>query len=173
MIFFTNRLLQKQQIHAWVRWKLETAIQHVLVDEAQDTSPMQWSVISNLLSEFFESEDEEPLPRTFFAVGDYKQSIYSFQNADPNVFIAKQAEIKEQADQYRKPFKQVSLSKSYRSSASILSFIDKVMQNERIIGVGDTYVPHGLHWTTLSGSVELWPVVESEKKQLKIPFMPN
>ena len=172
LIFFTNRLLQKQQIHAWVRWKLETAIQHVLVDEAQDTSPMQWSVISNLLSEFFESEDEEPLPRTFFAVGDYKQSIYSFQNADPNVFIAKQAEIKEQADQYRKPFKQVSLSKSYRSSASILSFIDKVMQNERIIGVGDTYVPHGLHWTSLSGSVELWPVVESEKKQLKIPFMP-
>ena len=118
LIFFTNRLLQKQQIHAWVRWKLETAIQHVLVDEAQDTSPMQWSVISNLLSEFFESEDEEPSPRTFFAVGDYKQSIYSFQNADPDVFIAKQAKIKEQADQYRKPFKQVSLSKSYRSSAS-------------------------------------------------------
>ena len=172
LIFFTNRLLQKQQIHAWVRWKLETAIQHILVDEAQDTSPMQWSVVSNLLSEFFESEDEEPLPRTFFAVGDYKQSIYSFQNADPNVFIAKQAEIKEQADQYRKPFKQVSLSKSYRSSASILSFVDKVMQDERIIGLGDTYVPHGLHWTSLSGSVELWPVVESEKKQLKIPFMP-
>ncbi len=172
LIFFTNRLLQKQQIHAWVRWKLETAIQHVLVDEAQDTSPMQWSVISNLLSEFFESEDEEPLPRTFFAVGDYKQSIYSFQNADPNVFVTKQSEIKEQADQYRKPFKQLSLSKSYRSSASILSFVDKVMQDERIIGVGDTYVQHGLHWDSLSGSVELWPVVESQEKQLKIPFMP-
>ncbi|MEK9598479.1 MAG: double-strand break repair helicase AddA [Alphaproteobacteria bacterium] len=172
LIFFTNQLLQKQQIHAWVRWKLETAIQHVLVDEAQDTSPMQWSVISNLLSEFFESEDEEPLPRTFFAVGDYKQSIYSFQNADPNVFIAKQAEIKEQSDQYKKPFKQLSLSKSYRSSAPILSFVDAVMQDERIIGVGDIYVPHSLHWTSLSGSVELWPVVESQKKPLTAPFMP-
>ena len=172
LIFFTNQLLQKQQIHAWVRWKLETAIQHVLVDEAQDTSPMQWSVISSLLSEFFETEDGEALPRTFFAVGDYKQSIYSFQNADPNVFIAKQAEIKEQADQYKKPFKQVSLSKSYRSSASILSFVDSVMQDERIIGVGDTYVPHGLHWTSLSGSVELWPVVESRKKPPTASFMP-
>ncbi len=172
LIFFTNQLLQKQQIHAWVRWKLETALQHILVDEAQDTSPMQWAVISNLLSEFFEPEDEELLPRTFFAVGDYKQSIYSFQNADPNVFIAKQAEIKEQADQYRKPFKQVSLFTSYRSSACILSFVDAVMQDERIIGVGDKYVPHGLHWTSLSGSVELWPVVESQEKPLKAPFMP-
>ncbi len=172
LIFYTNQLLQKQQIHAWVRWKLETAIQHVLVDEAQDTSPMQWSVISNLLSEFFESKDEGLLPRTFFAVGDYKQSIYSFQKADPDVFIAKQAEIKEQADQYKKPFKQLSLSKSYRSSASILSFVDTVMQDERIIGMGHTYLPHGLHWTNLPGSVELWPVVESQKKPLKAPFMP-
>ena len=172
LIFFTNQLLQKQQIHAWVRWKLETAIQHVLVDEAQDTSPMQWSVISNLLAEFFESEDEEPLPRTFFAVGDYKQSIYSFQNADPDVFTAKQAEIKEMADQCRKPFKQVSLSKSFRSSAPILSFVDSVMRDERITGMGDTYVPHGPHWTSLPGSVELWPVVESQKKPLTAPFMP-
>ena len=172
LIFFTDQLLSKDQIQAWVRWKLETAIQHVLVDEAQDTSPTQWSVISHLVSEFFLSDEVEPLPRTLFAVGDYKQSIYSFQNANPDVFISKQSELAAQASLYNKPFKQVNLTKSYRSSAPILTFVDAVMQDPRITGVGDAYQPHQLHWASLSGMVELWPVITSQKLPPSEPFIP-
>ena len=73
---------------SWVHYKLDGGIDHILVDEAQDTSPPQWEVIKRLAGDFYTGEGagDRPLGRTVFAVGDEKQSIYSFQDADPAYF---------------------------------------------------------------------------------------
>ncbi len=71
----------------WVRYKLDSGISHILVDEGQDTNPQQWDVISALVAEFFYGDSAADRPRTLFVVGDQKQSIFSFQGADPEVFV--------------------------------------------------------------------------------------
>ena len=92
LILFTTQLLKQEEKMAWVRWKLDRGINHLLVDEAQDTSPDQWKLIRYISAPFFDDVSEAQKDgqsddvRTLFAVGDYKQSIYSFQGARPQVF---------------------------------------------------------------------------------------
>ena len=87
LIIKTGELLQERPDAAWVLYKLDGGIEHLLVDEAQDTSPAQWDIIRALTDEFFAGEGRHGAkPRTVFVVGDRKQSIYSFQGADPNIF---------------------------------------------------------------------------------------
>lgn len=84
MILLTRRLLDDREAARWVLFKLDGGIDDILIDEAQDTSPDQWAIIRAVSEEFFASEDGRR--RTVFAVGDRKQSIYSFQGADPDKF---------------------------------------------------------------------------------------
>ena len=70
----------------WVLFKLDGGLDHILVDEAQDTNPDQWAIVARLAEEFFVGDGAAERPRTVFAVGDAKQSIYSFQRADPHAF---------------------------------------------------------------------------------------
>ena len=87
LIIRTAELLHEKPDAAWVLFKLDGGIEHLLVDEAQDTSPMQWQIVQALTGEFFAGEGRHgSKARTLFVVGDRKQSIYSFQGADPNVF---------------------------------------------------------------------------------------
>ena len=87
LIIRTNNLLAASEAAQWVAWKLDNGIQHLLIDEAQDTSSAQWKLLRRLVDEFFDGEETSPyiaseatsLPRTMFAVGDFKQSIYSFR----------------------------------------------------------------------------------------------
>ena len=99
LIIKTGELLSEKPDAAWVLYKLDGGIEHLLVDEAQDTSPMQWQIVRSLTEEFFSGEGRHGRkPRTLFVVGDRKQSIYSFQGADPNVFervlVDVQAQVK-------------------------------------------------------------------------------
>ena len=75
-------LLGGQELASWVMFKLDRGIDHILVDEAQDTSPEQWQIVKALASEFFGDAGARSEVRTLFVVGDEKQSIYSFQGAD-------------------------------------------------------------------------------------------
>ena len=78
-------LLEQQRCRAWVLYKLDGGIDHILIDEAQDTSPEQWAIVRKLTEEFFAGEARaRTASRTIFAVGDEKQSIFSFQGADPS-----------------------------------------------------------------------------------------
>ncbi|HJR56447.1 MAG TPA: UvrD-helicase domain-containing protein, partial [Rhizomicrobium sp.] len=86
LIGATRALLEKRGAAAWVLYKLDRGIDHVLVDEAQDTSPEQWAILRKLTEEFFAGEGVPRNVRTLFAVGDEKQSIFSFQGADPTLF---------------------------------------------------------------------------------------
>ena len=87
LILTTRHLLEAPSVREWVLYKLDEGVDHVLVDEAQDTSPEQWAIVRALVADFFFREGQRirRMPRTIFAVGD-RQSIYSFQGADPDEF---------------------------------------------------------------------------------------
>ncbi|MCJ8144566.1 double-strand break repair helicase AddA [Ancylobacter sp. A5.8] len=109
---------------SWVHYKLDQGIDHVLLDEAQDTSPEQWEVIRPLVAEFFAGEGARPGRRTLFVVGDEKQSIFSFQGADPGRFDAVRREWLNLAPQ--DTFRHIELQHSFRSAPGILEAVDTV-----------------------------------------------
>ena len=91
LIEITSNLLTKKDISDWVMFKLDGGIEHILLDEAQDTNPKQWEIIDAILEDFFSGQTKaNKTLRTLFVVGDYKQSIYSFQGSDVSVFQKKQ-----------------------------------------------------------------------------------
>jgi ATP-dependent helicase/nuclease subunit A len=126
LIVATRRLLDSSESAAWVLYKLDGGIDHVLVDEAQDTNPDQWEVIRKLTEEFFAGESANLRERTIFAVGDTKQSIFGFQRADP----AKLAEMRdwfaERIQFAQREFAQVPLTVSFRSTPAVLNAVDWV-----------------------------------------------
>ena len=115
-----------------MRYKLDQGIDHILVDEAQDTSPTQWAVIRKLSEEFFSGEAARDVRRTLFAVGDEKQSIYSFQGADPAIFRAAGEEVRRQALAVfgEEGFRDVPLQISFRSTQDVLTAVDKVFESD-------------------------------------------
>lgn len=150
----------------WVLYKLDGGIDHILVDEAQDTSPAQWSVITPIAQEFFTGQGAErkgPAPqRTFFAVGDLKQSIMSFQGADPEAFARTRQLIADAATGARLGFESVALDRSFRSAPAILEFVDAVFaQPAAQAGVvfEDRPVEHVAVRSDMRGLVELWPAL--------------
>lgn len=143
MIRLTRALLGQEGIGDWVRYKLDQSIDHILVDEAQDTNAAQWSIIEALSGEFFETDpgSADAAHRTVFAVGDFKQAIFGFQGTNPQAFEdAKQAFSRHIAARERE-LRDLSLDQSYRSSPAILELVDAVME-----GVGGEAIglPNGL-----------------------------
>lgn len=110
----------------WVMYKTNSALNHILIDEAQDTSPKQWKLIKLIADEFFSNYQSE---KTLFVVGDEKQSIYSFQGADVGVFKDMHAYFKALITRSGQRFHDVELKKSYRSLGNILRFVDDVFQD--------------------------------------------
>lgn len=166
LIVATRRLLDSSESAAWVLYKLDGGIDHVLVDEAQDTNPDQWEVIRKLTEEFFAGEGANLRERTIFAVGDTKQSIFGFQRADP----AKLAEMRdwfaERIQQAQRDFAQVPLTVSFRSTPAVLDAVDWVFdQADNASGLIETgeVVVHQHSRALDPGRVELWPLVAAEK----------
>ncbi|MFN8829136.1 MAG: double-strand break repair helicase AddA [Labrys sp. (in: a-proteobacteria)] len=146
----------------WVLFKLDQGIDHILVDEAQDTSPDQWLIVEALAGEFFAGEGARPgAPRTVFAVGDEKQSIFSFQGAAPDAFAEMRRRFERAASGAGQGFADVRLQYSFRSTADVLAAVDRVFavpDNRR--GLSDEDIAP-LHQTIRSGEpgrVEIWPV---------------
>ena len=172
LIHATDQMLAQDQMLDWVRWKLDSGIQHLLVDEAQDTSPAQWALLAKLTQPFFEDEAEER-PRTLFAVGDYKQSIYRFQGADPDVFLQQRRYFHDLAARTEKPIQDVQFSASFRSSSAILQFVDKVMNDIASGPLKDDYAGHQVVWDKRPGFVTIWPMQEDIKQDSPPPFLPS
>ncbi|MBT6441422.1 MAG: UvrD-helicase domain-containing protein, partial [Alphaproteobacteria bacterium] len=103
----TKSLLVQPGMAPWVLFKLDGGIDHILVDEAQDTSPAQWDIIAGLAGDFFPGDGARELARTLFAVGDEKQSIFSFQGADPYALSAMRQTFKAQAERAGLPWDDV------------------------------------------------------------------
>jgi ATP-dependent helicase/nuclease subunit A len=152
----------------WVRYKLDARIDHILVDEAQDTSPVQWAIVEKLAEEFFAGEGAKTGPRTLFVVGDEKQSIYRFQGADLATFRAVRERFRERARTAGLPFAEVALTRSFRSTEAVLDVVDAVFARpEARAGVLDpgAVLRHDTQRRGEPGLVELWPLAEATAKE--------
>ena len=130
LVIRTVNLLTGSNAALWVQYKLDNGLDHVLVDEAQDTSPRQWEMISALVSEFFAGSGARETLRTVFAVGDEKQSIFSFQGAEPTYFANMRRYFSSLAKEANQEFSEVQLNLSFRSTDEILGAVDKVFSHE-------------------------------------------
>lgn len=148
---------------AWVLFKLDYGIDHVLVDEAQDTSPAQWSIVAKIAEEFFAGEGARSMPRTIFAVGDEKQSIFSFQGADPQAFDRMRNYFASRVEQAEKAFDKVQLLTSFRTVPEVLRAVDAVFSEAAVhrgVSADTIWPPHQAERTQEKGLVEIWPLVE-------------
>jgi ATP-dependent helicase/nuclease subunit A len=161
----TGALLTRVEA-AWVHYKLDLGIDHVLIDEAQDTSPRQWVVIERLVGEFAAGEGARgQLGRTIFAVGDDKQSIFSFQGALPQAFAQKRRGFQRAYDAAALRFLPLELKHSFRSVQIVLDAVDLVFKTPGALRGLDDPVPtvHTAVRRKAPGLVEIWPLIEPEK----------
>ena len=167
LILRTQGLLSRSEA-AWVLYKLDSGIDHILVDEAQDTSPAQWEILKALASDFTAGAGQRIQRRTIFAVGDEKQSIYSFQGAAPHKFAEMKREFGSRAAAAGQNFAAVRLELSFRSAPEILQAVDRVFgvpENYRGLSADSDQKPtvHTALKTDVRGHVEIWPpIAESE-----------
>ncbi|MFK7874979.1 MAG: double-strand break repair helicase AddA [Paracoccaceae bacterium] len=159
LISRTRGLLRNSDVAAWVLYRLDGGVSHMLVDEAQDTSPAQWDVIRLLTQEFSSGQGaHDNKQRTLFVVGDKKQSIYSFQGADPEEFDRMEREFGEKLEAASQPFSSRSLQFSFRSSDAILRLVDATFDRDIQAGFTPDQRHRAFH-KNQPGRVDLWPVV--------------
>lgn len=180
LIRLAGNLLRPDNAFAgWVGYKLDGSLVHALVDEAQDTSPGQWSMIRGLTSEFFSGEGASSENRTLFVVGDEKQSIYSFQGAEPAEFLAEGDEMERRASDAGAAWRRPGLAVSFRSSPEVLEAVDQAF--DRYSDPADAapevkfqapdlarpfshYRQHIAARENTPGCVELWPAVPKPER---------
>ena len=149
----TAGLLQQQDGISWVLYKLDGGIDHLLVDEAQDSSPSQWQIMTLLASDFFSGQTRSGPNRTLFVVGDRKQSIYSFQGAEPDLFHHLKDAFAAQVQAAVKKWQHLTLNVSFRSAQAILDVVDATFKP-----AGLEMEPHQSFRSLDGGTVELWPL---------------
>ncbi len=131
-IHMARNLLMNAEAREWVRYKLDNGVDHILVDEAQDTSRTQWDIVDALSDEFFQT-GAGTKTRTVFAVGDEKQSIYGFQGAEPELFLGKIQDLIQR--QPNTP--DVKMSMSFRSTEQVLALVDQIYYEDQ--GILETF----------------------------------
>jgi len=158
---------------AWVHYKLDEGIDHILVDEAQDTSPQQWQIIKLLANEMTSglgAAEDKGRARSLFAVGDVKQSIYRFQGAAPEEFAAMRDFFKARLTEAERLFQPVELDLSFRSSAPVLQLVDEVFREVPLAARDGAGLHHAAHFDEAPGLVELWPVIEPQDEEAEVPW---
>ncbi|QHQ35992.1 double-strand break repair helicase AddA [Algicella marina] len=169
LILRAQALLHDSPSAAWVQYKMDNGIDHVLVDEAQDTSPAQWQVIKALTEDFFAGLSARDTPRTVFVVGDEKQSIYSFQGADPAAFGEMRAHYRNVIAAATEPMEVCQLLHSFRSAPPVLQVVDEVFRQSPVHGLGQQ-ISHAAFNSGMPGRVELWPFIEPPEKSEEPPW---
>ena len=156
----TARLLTRERVSAWVHYKLDQGIDHILVDEAQDTSPRQWQIVKALTDDFFAGETARVAGRTIFAVGDEKQSIYSFQGARPERFAEEGREVLRRTQAAEVAFSPIRLLLSFRSTRDVLSAVDRVfLDPANARGLTGDEIVHASNRGREPGAVDIWEVI--------------
>lgn len=163
------RLTAERDDAAWVLFKLDGGIDHILVDEAQDTAPEQWGLVERLTGDFFSGataadEAERRVQRSLFVVGDVKQSIFSFQGADAYRVLEESHAYQARVEGADRLFRAPALAHSWRSTQAVLKLVDKAFEPESARrGVppplGEDRVVHP-PTREAEGCVDLWPLVQ-------------
>jgi len=154
----------------WVHFKLDRGIDHVLIDEAQDTSPRQWDIIDRLTAEFTTGAGaRDGVKRTIFAVGDEKQSIFSFQGAAPREFDSRRRDIKARFEDAQLKFESVEFKHSFRSGRAILQSVDHVFREAEIFksihAIANGYPVHDALGDAAPALVDLWELEKPPERQ--------
>ncbi|UNE55616.1 double-strand break repair helicase AddA [Bartonella machadoae] len=164
----TLHLLQRKGASQWVHYKLDSGLDHILLDEAQDTNPEQWQIVQLLAQEFFTGYSQRTNIRTLFAVGDEKQSIYSFQGAAPENFAANGRIMQKKAQQAQQKFEKIQLNYSFRSTADVLKSVDLVFEtpeNYKGLSAENTKTVHEAIRVHSPGEVVLWDAFSKETRE--------
>jgi len=167
----TVELLTQRSNAAWVLFKLDGGIEHILIDEAQDTAPEQWQIMQAITESFYAGdglERERYIERTVFVVGDEKQSIYSFQGARPERLRQEAKTYETRATYVGRDFRPVELNTSFRSTREVLDFVDAVFDHpdriRALVGAEGDIPRHLPARANQPGSVELWPLFKDPEK---------
>ncbi len=171
LIAMTGELL-KDPGAAWILYKLDGGIEHLLLDEVQDTAPAQWKIANAIAEEFFAGYGAVEQPRSIFAVGDAKQSIFSFQGADLQSFESNRASFARRVQGAGQEWLDGELSISFRSTAPILQLVDAVFSagpaQAGVVAAGAS-LAHGVSRLGQAGSVTVWPLTEANA----VPELPH
>jgi ATP-dependent helicase/nuclease subunit A len=171
----TASLLASSSAAEWVLYKLDGGLDHILVDEAQDTSAPQWAVVEALAAEFFSGTGARDAGRSLFAVGDEKQSIYSFQGARPRMFAATGERFARQARAAERGWRQVPLTLSFRSVSPVLEAVDRVFADPACtpgLTAAAGPIRHVALRTGHAGLVEIWPTDTGAAADTAEPWSP-
>lgn len=176
LIALAGRLLADTTVRDWVLYKLDARIDHVLVDEAQDTSPAQWAIIERLVEDFFTGETAGGRNRTLFVVGDEKQSIYGFQGADLASLAEVRARLEAKAAGAGRPIRTVVLDTSFRSTEAVLEVVDQVFAAEDAragVLAKDMVMRHATSRAGAAGLTGVWPLAPGDDKAVYDPWQPG
>jgi len=160
LIARTRALLSDNEMTQWVLYRVDNGIDHILVDEAQDTSPAQWDIVESLSKEFTDGQGASSVNRTLFVVGDKKQSIFGFQGADPEEFHTKQELFSDRFLKAGKKLENIQLPTSFRSAPPILNLVDQVFSNDTG-ALGGSPIHEALEETP--GRIDLWAFQPKDK----------
>ena len=166
LITLTNELLQNPEFCDWIKMKMDSSFDHILVDESQDTNHQQWNIIKALSEDFFAGESKSNFERSIFIVGDEKQSIYSFQGADSTISLDIYKYFKEKLGDR---LLNIELNNSFRSKKEILDLVDSIFADEakaKAISKASSYKKHNAIKEG-TGKIEIWPKITKieEKKE--------
>src|SRR5215207_437317 len=154
----------------WVHYKLDRGVDHVLIDEAQDTSPRQWDIVAHIISEFTSGAGaRDGIVRTVFAVGDEKQSIFSFQGAAPREFDLRRRALQRKFEGAGLKFDPVSFTYSFRSGPAILHAVDRVFREQDIFrSIHAVDIGNPIHHALADAGpsqIDLWELAEADDRQ--------
>jgi ATP-dependent helicase/nuclease subunit A len=164
LIAMTSKLL-RDHTAAWVLYKLDGGIEHLLLDEVQDTAPAQWKIAEAIAEEFFAGASAHAEKRSIFAVGDAKQSIFSFQGADLVSFESYREKFRNRVQNAGERWLDGELSVSFRSTAPVLALVDAVFSSgpaQAGVAAPGTDLSHGVSRQGQAGSATLWPLAQAE-----------
>lgn len=164
LIILTNNLLQNPEFSDWIKMKMDSNFDHILVDESQDTNHQQWDIIKALCEDFFSGQGQSNNNRSIFIVGDEKQSIYSFQGANPKISVDIYNFFKEKLGD---KLLNIQINNSFRSQPQILKLVDDIFLNTSYSNAICKTYPYQEHKAIKAGQghVEIWPIINQKNNQ--------
>lgn len=155
--WYTYLLLNQHDNATWIQYKLDQRIEHILIDEFQDTNPTQWNLLFPLLEELAANLQQNS--KSLFFVGDTKQSIYGFRRANPQLQFTASEWAKQNLNA-----KILETDRSFRSSPVIINFVNRVFSTNKEEPLLDTFRPHDAAQIKLWGYVQIDPLIIPEDK---------
>ena len=169
LILYTHRLFSNPETMGWILSQMDLSLSHILVDEAQDTGPIQWDILQMLAGDFFAEGDKSGLPRSLFVVGDTKQSIYGFQGADPAAFASSRDKIASYIQNNARQIGEPALTQNFRSTKPILDTVDMFFGNADVVEkTGFKNNEHKCFRVGKPGAVEVYKLSSSSEEDTAI-----